>query len=481
MTNPDHTGADADTALVPLCVDLDGTLVRTDTLVETALSCLFRNPLALFRLPSWLAAGRAVLKQELAARARIDVALLPYNENLINFLRQEKAGGRKIVLATAADKQIALAVADHLGLFDEIIASDGVRNLKGETKAAVLVDRFGDRGFWYAGNDRADVAVWSRAAASIPVCASSNLTKLAAAASPIQAEFGDRRLQIRAIARSLRPYQWAKNALVFVPVVTSGTFADSSVWMAALVMFLAFSSTASGIYVLNDLADLDADRQHARKRKRPFASGDLSPIFGMIAAPVLVLSGWALADLMGSVWVLIAYALLSSVYSFWLKEKPLVDVFILATLYSMRLFAGGQAIDQPVSFWLLAFASFFFLGLALVKRVSELIETQVSSVPRRGYRSGDQSVLQQMGVATGFVACMVLALYVQSNEVAERYANPAVLWAIVPLILFWQCRLWLATLRGQMHDDPLVFAARDWVSRAVLVATGMTVLLATLL
>jgi 4-hydroxybenzoate polyprenyltransferase len=475
---PNLKANDAEAGELPLCVDLDGTLVRTDTLVETALLYLFHNPLMIFQLLLWLLKGRAFLKSELSRRAPLNVATLPYNEALIDFVKKERAAGRWIVLATAADKHIADAIALHLDCFDEVIASEDGRDLKGEAKARMLVARFGERGFCYAGNDRSDVAVWSRAAAAIPVWASATTVRQAASAAPIEASFDDRPSQIFGLIRAMRPYQWTKNFLVFVPVITSGHVFDGGDWLSAVSMFVAFSLTASGIYFVNDLADLQADRHHPRKRKRPFASGDLSLHVGIAAAPILVLAGGAIAIALGSVWVILLYAVLSLSYSFRLKQEPLIDIFVLAALYTLRVFAGGEATSHPMSLWLLAFSGFFFLGLALVKRLSELMASDVDQIPRRGYRRSDRMIVQQMSVGAGFVASMILALYVQSAEVAERYADPALLWAIVPLVLFWQCHVWLATARGNMHDDPLVFAARDRVSQLIVLAVGTVVIFA---
>jgi 4-hydroxybenzoate polyprenyltransferase len=278
----------------------------------------------------------------------------------------------------------------------------------------------------------------------------------------------------RALFGAVRPHQWAKNLLVFVPILTAGAMGDIAGWGAASLMFVAFSCAASGGYLVNDLCDLAADRRHPRKRNRPFASGVLPLHIGLIASPLLWLVAFGLSAATGSLPVILLYILASTAYSVYLKSQPLVDVFALAALYTLRLFGGGEATGYRVSLWLLAFSSFMFLSLALVKRVSELRAAAAvdgGRVARRAYGLNDAGILQLLGVASSFVASMVLALYVQSELSPDLGRYPSLSWAIVPLMLFWQCRIWLSTARGHMHDDPLVFAARDWVSWLVAICS----------
>jgi 4-hydroxybenzoate polyprenyltransferase/phosphoserine phosphatase len=447
----------------PLCVDLDGTLIATNTLHETLIA-VAGNPAVLASLPRWLMAGKAVLKRELARSASLNMTLLPYNQPLLEYLRREKASGRYLVLATAADRSIAEAVQAHLGLFDEIIASDGVCNLRGKTKAKVLAERFGEQGFAYAGNDRTDLPVWRQATRAVLVNTSSRVARAAAAVS-IEAEFHTRTAPLPACIKALRPYQWIKNLLVFIPLITAHALDDAQGWRSALLLFAAFCTIASGLYLVNDLSDLAADRHHPHKRYRPFAKGTLPLISGVTLVPVLFLLSLGLATASGAAWAIVLYTGTSTAYSFWLKQWPLIDLFTLAGLYTIRLFAGGEASGYRVSMWLLAFSSFFFFSLAVIKRVSELMAMQArdeKTVPRRGYVVSDLQILQLMGVSATFVSVLVLALYVQSE--ATRYTRPTLLWLIVPLMLFWQCRLWLATARGNMHDDPIVYTAKDWIS-----------------
>ncbi len=448
--------------LAPLCVDLDGTLSRSDTLVDSLASGarnwrVWRALLSVF-------GSRAVMKQRIAALEPVDAATLPYHPELLEYLRAEKARGRMLVLATAADRSTAEAVNAHLGIFDGIVASDGVRNLKGEKKAAALVQLFGERGFAYAGNDASDVAVWRRAKSAIVVNANPALAAQAANVTEIEHHFPRAGSKLRAMAKAMRPYQWVKNVLVLVPVATAHALGDISAWISAAWTFAAFCAIASSIYIINDLSDLKADRLHHRKRKRPFASGALSLPEGLLMTSVLLAAGITFALQSGEIAWVGLYGVSSLSYSLFLKEYPLVDIFVLAGLYTLRLFAGGEATGHPVSLWLLGFSSFFFLSLALVKRVSEMMTKGQGKAARRGYGAQDIAILQLFGVASAFTAIVILALFVQDESVSQRYASPAFLWCIVPLMLFWECRIWLSTARGYMHDDPIVYAAKDWVS-----------------
>jgi 4-hydroxybenzoate polyprenyltransferase len=463
---------------LPLCVDLDGTLLSNDTLHDAALAVVLADWRVLLCLPGWLATGKAHFKQEIAARWVFDPATLPYNTDVLGLLVRERAGGRHIVLCTAADRRVAEVVAGHLGLFDEVMASDGVVNLRGPTKAEALVHHFGQRGFTYIGNDMTDLAVWERAATAVVVGASKRvqrkLTRLKVEESiPRRTSIGSDLL------RALRPYQWSKNALCLVPLLASGSL-DPTAWFAAMEAVVAFCATASAIYVLNDFSDLAADRAHPRKSRRPFASGALSLPWGLALALTLLAVGALLGWVSGALPVLVAYAGLSLAYTLRLKELPLVDVFVLAALYTLRVVAGGAASGHLVSLWLLGFSAFLFLSLGLIKRVSELSRlaaAEQTRAARRGYVVQDLGLLQQLGCASTFASAVVLSLYVQSDAALQAYGFPKALWASVPLLLFWQCRLWLATARGHMHDDPIVFATRDRVSWLT-IASLCTVMLA---
>ncbi|MBV9826393.1 MAG: UbiA family prenyltransferase [Alphaproteobacteria bacterium] len=450
----------------PLVVDLDGSLVHSDTTLEAFLAAS-RSPLALIRAIWALRDGRAAFKRQLAAAVTLNPAHLPYNAPLLTYLRAEHAAGRALVLATGADRATADAVADHLRLFDRVLASDGQTNMTGKNKLAAISRYLDGAPFTYIGNSGTDLGVWCGAAGAICVNARPKVVRAAAMLTTVEREFSAPPGGARLLLRAMRPHQWVKNLLVFVPLVAAHAIGDIPGWLAAIAMFVAFCCAASAIYLANDLTDLAADRRHPTKMHRPFASGVLPLPIGLIAAPLLMLLGIALSLAAGAFPTLLAYGALSVGYSLWLKTQPLVDVFALAALYGLRLLAGGAASGYPVSLWLLAFSSFLFLGLALIKRVAELMALPPGAMMRaagRGYRAGDLPILQLMGVASSFVASMVLALYVQSElaSAAGRQLTPS--WIIVPAVLFWECRMWLVTARGEMHDDPVVYAARDWVS-----------------
>lgn len=465
---------------IPLCVDLDGTLVLTDTLHEL-LAIALVEARCLWKLPGWLAGGRAAFKQRLSEAVPLDASLLPYNDRLVRYLRRQRANGRRLVLVTGADQRLAHAVNAHLRLFHEVIASDGARNLRGADKARALTARFGHGGFSYVGNDRTDLAVWRAAASGIVVNAGASLARAAQAVTHVEFEIRRQRRVWRALIRALRPYQWVKNILVFVPIFVSGALTDAAGWLVAAQMFAAFCLAASGIYVFNDLTDLAADRRHRHKRLRPFASGELPAAAGLMLAPALLAAGGAVAFLCGGLGVLACYAVLSILYSTALKEQPLVDIFTLAALYTVRLFGGGEITGHAVSPWLLGFSSFLFLSLAAIKRSSELAAARRginARLARRGYVGRDRRLLEMIGIGATFASSVVLAHYVQSGWAVEHFAQPEWLWLLVPLFLLWQCRLWLATTRGYMLDDPIVYAAKDWVSRYVGLAVVAVFLLA---
>ena len=462
---------------IPLCVDLDGTLIRSDVLMESFLLLIKLRPWMIFVIPFWLLRGRAALKYEIAHRVDLDAKTLPYQENLIGFLKDERTKGRTLILATAAHRKIAEGIAEHLGIFTVVLATaDGI-NLVGRVKRDALVERYGERGFDYAGNSRADLHVWAMARQAIVVNPRKGVLQGATVCCPVSHTFKDERPHWSMYTKAVRAHQWLKNLLVFVPMLMAHRMTGIHLWADVLLAFISFSLCASSVYLFNDLFDLPADRLHPRKHKRPFASGDLSIIQGLLLTPVLLLAAFAIAiswlPLAFSL-VLAAYYALTVSYSLWLKSVVILDAVILAGLYTLRIIGGAAAIGIGASFWLLAFSIFLFFSLALVKRYSELLALRQRgqlTTHGRGYHVEDLVMLMGFGVASGFLAVLVSAFYVNSTKVQALYMHPTVLWPVSPILLYWISRIWLITHRGGMHDDPVVFAATDkgsWVVAAII-------------
>ena len=467
---------------VPLCVDLDGTLIRTDLGLESVLALLRRNPAYLVLCLFWLLRGRAHLKREVARRVRMDVDRLPYDQRILDWLCEQR-GHRRLVLCTASDQILADAVAAHVGAFDEVLGSDGERNLGGRVKADVLCERYGERGFDYAGNAPTDLNVWSRARQAIVVNASSGVLRRARAISHVERVFAGEGGGWRMWLKALRPHQWLKNTLVFVPLLAAHQLLVVEASLRSLVAFIAFSLCASAAYVLNDLLDLEADRRHPRKRERPFAAGRLPLAGGLLIAPLLTAMAFAIAASLSVQFlgVLLAYAVTTLTYSLVLKRIAMLDVVTLAALYTLRIIGGAVAIPVEASFWMLAFSMFLFLSLAMVKRYTEIHQVASRGAERisgRGYRVDDKGLILALGSSAGYLSVLVLALYINSTKSAALYSRHEVLWLLSPLLLYWISRTWLITRRGDMHDDPVVFALTDKVSLGVLAAFAMVIWLA---
>lgn len=470
LSLPSAAGASSSSQL-PLCVDLDGTLLRTDLLHESALLLLKKNPLNALRLALWTLKGKVHLKSRLAAEVQPDYPTLPYRAELVGALRAEKERGRKLILTTASHRTLAEGVAEHLGLFDEVVATDETTNVCGNQKADKLVERFGEKGFAYIGDHPVDLPVWERSAEAL-VLGPPGLVRHAARRAPAVGVPDVRPNRVKTLLRAIRVHQWAKNILVFVPLFTAYRFDQAPSMLAALLAFVAFSLCASSVYLLNDLLDLEADRAHSTKKNRPLAAGHLAIRSGVTLMPLLLVAGltiaawqsWALLGVLG------AYFALNLGYTFWLKQLPMVDVLCLAGLYTVRIFAGSAAADVRISPWLLAFSMFFFVSLALVKRCAELELKRARNehkVKGRGYLTTDLEIVRPLGTASGYLAVLVLALYIHSEDVSALYRHPERLWLVTPLVLYWISRVWLLTHRGEMNSDPVLFAVKDKTSYVV--------------
>jgi len=453
-----------DSQSIPLCVDLDGTLVKLDTLHQALFLLLRRDFASLFRVPGWILKGKAHLKEQVMQRVALDATVLPYNQSFLTWLRGEHAAGRKLVLATASNYRTANAVAEHLGIFDEIIASNAENNLRHNRKLAAIREQF--ERFGYAGNDVSDFPIWEAADQIILVNPTSPArAKFASRAAQV---FEERRPLLQMFIKAMRCQQWLKNVLVFAPMFLAHRFTDRACLADTILAFFAFSFAASSIYVLNDLFDLSADQHHPRKCKRPFASGDLPIAVGSLLMPLLVIVSiiFSLFLPLHFLFVLLAYYAITTLYSWRLKQIAIADVLTLAILYSMRILAGAVATGTAASIWFTEFAIFLFLSLALVKRLSELREMETGSELKqaqreRGYKTGDLPLLLAFGTASGYIAVFVFTMYLGSEKVSQLYSRPELLWIFCPLLLYWITRIWHLAWRGKMTDDPLAFAARD--------------------
>jgi 4-hydroxybenzoate polyprenyltransferase len=458
----------------PLVVDLDGTLLRSDLLVETGISYLRDQPHRVGRLCLWLSQGKAKLKRELAQGSDIDVAVLPYNLDVVRLIEAERKRGRKIVLATASHRILAERVVHHLSLFDVVMATEGDQNLSAHAKRAALVAAFGEQGFDYAGNSSDDLPVWASARLAYVVDAPLSVERQAQELGRVAAVMRSPRSGLKVWARALRLHQWLKNLLIFVPLLAAHRYDALPMVIDAALAFFCYGLCASSVYILNDLLDLPEDRQHIRKRNRPFASGQLSVLSGLAVFPVLLVTAfllaiWLLPGLFVS--VLFTYYILTLFYSLVIKRRMVIDVITLAGLYSLRIVAGVAAIGVSLSFWLLAFSMFIFLSLALVKRYAELFQVRAQGrsdkVHGRGYYADDLGMIASLGASAGYMSVLVLAFYINDPATTRLYQHPEVIWLACPLLLTWISRVWMLAHRGHMNDDPVVFAVRDRISLSI--------------
>ncbi len=459
----------------PLCIDCDGTLIATDLLYEAFFLMLKQYPIGLFLLPIWLLKGKAYLKQRLSEKVTFSWETLPYRDEVIKLINDEKSNHRKIVLATASPIAWAHGIADYLNCFDEVLATTERSNLSGRNKAAKLVELFGEGGFDYAGDNNVDLKVWQHAAGAIVVSNNNRLEKKLT--TPVLQVIKPQHSNFITYVKALRVHQWLKNTLVIVPLLAAHQVTAFDGLLQATFAFFAFSLCASSVYVLNDLLDLESDRVHIRKRKRPFAACTIPIWQGMLMIPALLLIAFVIAVQLPKAFVivLIAYFIMTLAYSIKLKQQVIVDVMMLAGLYTMRIIAGAAATNIKPSFWLLAFSMFIFLSLAMVKRYSELLITLQANKNEpagRGYTVNDLPVLMAIGVSAGLGSVLIFALYINSPDTNQMYQNTIWLWLVPPILLYWVSRMWMKAHRGQVDDDPVVFAAKDWQSILVLILSA---------
>lgn len=465
----------------PLCVNLDDTLILTNLLLESLLLLIKRNPLFLF--PLWLLRGSATFKAEIASRVALDPTLLPYDSKLVGWLKAERTAGRTIWLYADSNESLATRIALHLQLFDGVLACNRTNSSSTAAKSIALTEQFGKGKFDYCGTRRKDLVIWKQARKAVIVRGSPRMAREIAQSVPTPEVSRPRSNYIEAIFHALRPHQWAKNALVLVPLLAAHHLNNLSAVLATLLAVVAFCLCASSVYVLNDLLDLQADRANPRKCKRPFAAGHLPLLMGFILAPLLLGLAFGVGAILPASFIIVlsGYYALTLAYSLAFKGHVLIDALVLACLYTLRIVAGAASIDVPLSFWMLLFSVFLFLSLAFVKRFTELEALRTRDKFQaigRGYEVKDLPILQSLGCASGYLSVLVLALYVDSAEIEALYRHPKLIWALCVLLLFWISRVWMTAQRGAMHDDPVVFALKDKTSIGVGLLAMLIVILA---
>lgn len=464
----------------PLCVDLDGTLLATDSFHEACVASFKRKPSSLLQGLLWLLRGKGYLKTRMHELADLPVDTLPLNTEFTDFLRSEAKKGRRIVLVTGAPQDFAERMADRLGFFSDVHGSSESVNLTGERKRKFLQKMFGKEGYAYAGNAHADLPVW-RSAESVIVVSPQRGVLLRLRGMPVEKVFYRPTSALGAVLRAMRVHQWMKNLLLFVPLIAAHRFFEGQLWAESLVAFVSFSFGASSMYLLNDLLDLASDRMHPEKRNRPLSAGSLGIVHGVMLFFCCFLASIALSTLLSREFsgILSVYLFAAFVYSSVIKKIPVLDVVVLASMYTLRILAGGMATDIPVSFWLLTWSNFLFLSIASLKRYSDLLLLDTEKgIPGRGYMQGDRQAIFAFGICGGLLSVLLFSLYLNSPDVGALYTKPAILWLACPVLFYWIGRLWFLANRGEIKEDPFLFITRDAVSYVVVSALLMVMVLA---
>lgn len=467
-----------------LCVDLDGTLVKTDTLVELLLALLKKSFLSsIILIPFWLLRGKAPFKREIARRADLELSLLPYDTMLLDYLARQKRLGKTTILTTAADEIVATKIAKHLDLFSAVLASDGVTNLSGNEKLKRIREYLGSSSFVYAGNASIDMPIWRASRGAILASHHPRLMRKLRGVAKIIECTAERKRNRMSVLQAIRIYQWVKNVLIFIPLIAAHQVFNATHLLNALIAFISFSMISSSCYLVNDLLDLESDRRHPTKKGRPFASGDMSTKMGIMLCPVLAIIGLVLSVMLPFSFTILLcmYYLLTFAYSCVLKKVVIVDVIVLALFYGLRVIGGGVAVNIQISNWLLSFVMFLFISLAFLKRYSELYQVQSRKEQvntARGYLADDLELLAVMGVATGYLTVLVLGLYINSEDVTPLYEHPEILWLVCLLLLYWVSHLWLVAKRGMITEDPIWFILGDRVSYVSAALAAIVIILA---
>ncbi|MDB5473332.1 MAG: putative integral rane prenyltransferase protein [Devosia sp.] len=463
----------------PLVVDLDGTLIRSDLLIEAAFAQLGQRPHAIMGMFRAMREGKSVLKDHLSSPDDFDPSSLPYDETVLHYIRQARSAGRPVYLASASHERLVGAVADHLGLFEGWFATDKTTNCSGAVKAQMLVDAFGNKQFDYIGNDKADLEVWPHAAKCLAIRTNGRVGRTMARDFEDVEHLHHEQAGWKDWARLMRVHQYAKNALVFVPLITAQVF-ELEALLTVIIAAIAFSLCASSVYILNDLVDIRDDRSHPSKRLRPLASGAIPLAEAVLAVPILFGISIAVASAISLPFlgVLLGYFALTTAYSFVLKRMMIADVLALASLYTMRVVGGAVALGVSISPYLLAFLVAWFLSLALIKRFVELgarKKAHLADSTSRDYRNDDMFMVGALAAAAGLQAVTLFILYSTSEGAQTLYSRPELLWFVAPVLTFWLGRALMIAQRGEMHDDPVVFALKDKISIISLALAGAMV------
>jgi len=460
-------------------------LVKSDTLVDSLLLLVRTHPLRSLRAPLWLKGGKAALKARVSSQVQLDAAHLPYNRKLLEYLEEQRGEGRKLYLTTGADARLAQRIAEHLGIFEEVLASDGTTNLTGNHKLDSLKKRFPQDGFDYIGNAPPDVPLLEQAGEAMIANPSLSLrAMLKSRKIQVTRRFDDQAPPLKVFLKAIRLHQWAKNILIFVPLLLAHALKLPLIF-DALVAFLSFSLCASATYIVNDLLDIEADRRHPKKSRRPFAAGDLSVTAGVGIIVLFMAISFAGAFFLSSAFVgwLLLYLVTTLSYSLYLKRVVLIDVILLSGLYTLRLLAGGAATNVEFSPWLAAFSIFFFLSLAMVKRFSELqnIRARGNALSNgRGYLLADIEQIRSFGTASAYASVVVFAFYIYGSGAAGLYHHPSRMWLMTPLMILWLSRVWLLASRGELDEDPVIFAVTDRMSLLIGAGIALIAVLAAL-
>ena len=467
-------------------MDLDGTLIKTDVLLESVLLLLKKNPFFLFVLPVWLIKGRAYLKQQIAQRVKLRCDLLPTNPQFLDYLQTQQQEGRDLILISASNQEPVRQISNHFGIFIDAIGSDGSVNLKAENKLARILQLNSESTFSYAGNSSADIPIWKEAGEVLAVNCNSALPY-----NDFDEEDSEDSIRVfdapasvlGSFWKAMRPHQWLKNILLFLPLMLSHQFNQLDLVLQAVTGFISFSLCASSVYFVNDMLDLESDRQHHGKSSRPFASGELPLAYGFFGAPLLLIAAFLVATLLPVEFflMLLAYYFLTVFYSLSLKRFFFIDAITLTTLYTLRIVAGSAAIFVTTTQWLLWFSFLMFTGLALLKRYTEtnkLQGQQDTLVQGRAYSAANRKMLSAVGITCSALAVVVYMFYIMAPETTVLYSSPALLWGVSPLLLYLLARIWSKAFRGELEEDPLLFAIRDLQSQILVVLCGVVIFLA---